>query len=185
MNVHSQAPTDPDAFLRWNESREGRRELVDGKIVDMIGATWGHARRVRRLARELEDRLDPARFEVATESIGVKTSRGVRYPDLVIDRAGNDSRQLAVSAPAMIVEVLSPSSLATDFGAKATEYMALPSLQAYLILAQDEARAWLWLRAAEDWAGPEMIAGSEGVIEIPALSLAIPLRAIYPDLPEV
>ena len=179
MNVHPSAPTDPDAFLRWNLGREGKRELVNGKIVEMIGATWGHARKVRQLARVLEDSLDPARFEVATNDIGVATSAGVRYPDLLVDRAGNDPRILAATAPVLIVEVLSPSSLAIDIVEKAAEYTGLPTLQAYLVLSQEEVRAWLWLREADGWTGPKSIVERDGVIEIPEISLTLLLGRLY------
>jgi Uma2 family endonuclease len=184
MNLHSSAPTDPDAFLRWNEGREGRRELVNGRVVEMmIGATWGHARRVRRLARALEDHLDEERFEVGTNDVGVRTSAGIRYPDLVVDSAGGDAARLRATSPVLIAEVLSHSTMQVDLIEKAAEYTALTSLQAYLVLSQDEPRAWFWLREGEGWSGPATIEGPGAEIAVPALSLAIPLRLVYPDAP--
>ena len=59
MNVHPSAPTDPDAFLRWNEGREGKRELVRGKIIEMMtGATRGHAILVSELSAALRQQID-------------------------------------------------------------------------------------------------------------------------------
>ena len=182
MNVHLTAPTDPDAFLRWNEGREDKYELVKGRVVQMMtGAAWGHARRIRGLARALEDRLSPASYEVATSDIGVKTSAGVRYPDVLVDRAGNDPESLVASAPVLIVEVLSPSSLAIDMVEKAAEYTALPSLQAYVVLAQHDPNMWIWLRHPDGWKGPEMVDSAVGLIEIPPLGLTIPFTEFYPD----
>ncbi len=78
MNVHSTAPTDPDAFLRWNEGREGKRELVRGEVVEhMINVTRAHAYIVTRLLFELTAALDPARYEAYAVDIGLKTSDGV------------------------------------------------------------------------------------------------------------
>jgi Uma2 family endonuclease len=184
MNVHTAAPIDPDAFLRWNEGREGKRELVRGKVVEMmVGATRSHALLVRRLARSLEDRLDVTRYDVVTNDLGVKTPDGVRYPDVVVDRAGGSGKDLATTAPVLIAEVLSPSSKRTDLIVKAADYTGLPSLFSYLVLSQEEPRAWLWLRGHEAWIGPTPIEGMDGVIEVPGLSLAIPLMLLYPRPP--
>jgi Uma2 family endonuclease len=184
MNLHSSAPTDPDAFLRWNEGREGRRELVNGRVVEMmIHVTRGHARLVARLSGVLSELLDRRRFEVFTSDLGIKTPEGVRYPDVVIDVAGGRSEDLAVTAPVLVCEVLSPSSLVIDLVEKQREYTGIPSVMAYLVLSQDEPRAWLWLRESEGWSGPATIEGPGAEIAVPALSLAIPLRLVYPDAP--
>lgn len=182
MNVHSTAPTDPDAFLRWNEGREGKRELVKGRVVEMMtGASYGHARRVRQLARILEDRLDDNRFEVVTHDIGVKTSFGVRYPDILVDKVGSHPDALAASSPVLIIEILSPSSLAIDMVEKAEEYMSLASLQACIVMAPHDLNMWIWLRKDEAWSGPEMVDRAEGKIEVPQLALVIAFEEFYPD----
>jgi Putative restriction endonuclease len=129
MNVHPSAPTDPDAFLRWNEGREGKRELVKGRVVEyVINVTRAHVRIVTRLLIELASKLDPKRFEAYTVDIGLKTPDGVRYPDLVVDVAGGDGKDLAVTAPVLVCEVLSPSSIVRDTVEKQRDYTGIPSL---------------------------------------------------------
>jgi Uma2 family endonuclease len=182
MNVHPSAPTDPDAFLRWNEGREGKRELVKGRVVEyVINVTRAHVRIVTRLLIELASKLDPKRFEAYTVDIGLKTPDGVRYPDLVVDVAGGDGKDLAVTAPVLVCEVLSPSSIVRDTVEKQRDYTGIPSVRSYLVLSQDEPRAWLWSRTDAGWAGPDMIEGLDGIIDVPALSVAIPLSSIYPS----
>ena len=77
--------------------------------------------------------------------------------------------------------MISPSTIATDFGAKVREYTALPSLQAYLVLSQDEPRAWLWPRNAEGGfpEEPEMLVGRDAAIPLPGLGLTVALGEIY------
>ena len=180
MNIQNTAPTDPDAFLRWNEGREGKRELVNGKIFEMmINVTRNHARVVRALIVALTAALDRTKYEVFAVDFGMKTPSGVRYPDVVVDIAGGSGRDLAVIAPALVCEVLSPSSIALDMVEKAAEYTAVPTVQAYLVLFQDEPRAWMWSRDGEAWSGPSMIE-ADGVIRVPALAIQVPLSAIYP-----
>jgi hypothetical protein len=41
MNVQIARPMDSTAFLAWAEGREGRYELVDGRVVMMTGGTLG------------------------------------------------------------------------------------------------------------------------------------------------
>jgi Uma2 family endonuclease len=181
MNFQSSAPTDPDAFLRWNEGREGKYELVRGRVVqNMIRVTRRHVHLVQNLLFLLRAALDPARFDVLTVDFGMKTPEGVRYPDLVVDVAPGGNRDLAATHPIFVCEVLSPSSIAIDMVEKLGEYTGIPSLQAYLVLAQDEPRGWLWSREGDGWSGPVMFEGAEASIPIPALSVAIELSRIYP-----
>jgi Uma2 family endonuclease len=182
MNIHSNAPTDPDAFLRWNEGREGKRELVRGSVVEyMINVTRAHAYIVTHLLIELGAALDSRRFEAYAVDLGMKTPDGVRYPDVVVDAAGGDLRDLAVTAPIFVCEVLSPSSLARDMVEKLGDYTKISSVQAYLVLSQDEPRGWLWSRGTDGWSGPLMIAGPDGIIPLPALSVELRLGTLYPD----
>ena len=181
MNIHSAPPTDPDAFLRWNEGREGKRELVNGQVVEyMINVTLGHVRVVTRLLSELASKLDPLRFEAYAVDIGLKTPKGVRYPDLVVDVAGGDSDDLAVREPMLVCEVLSPSSIVRDTVEKQQEYTSIASVQAYLVLSQDEARVWLWSRGPQGWSGPVMIEGTDAILSIPQLGFETRLAALYP-----
>jgi Uma2 family endonuclease len=181
MNIHSvaPAPTDSDAFLRWNLGREGRRELVHGKVVEMmINVTRAHARVTRDVLTSLDAHLDKNRFEVFAVDFGMRTPAGVRYPDIVVDVVGGEGSDLAVIAPILVCEVLSPSSLALDLVEKQAEYVGIPSLEAYLVLSQDEPRGWLWSRSGEAWTGPAMIE-ADGVVDVPALSLTLPLLTLY------
>jgi Uma2 family endonuclease len=182
MNIHPTAPTDPDAFLRWNEGREGKRELVNGKVIEMmIHVTRDHARVVSALMITLAAAFDRTRYEVFSVDFGMKTPSGVRYPDLVVDVAAGSGKDLAVTAPVLVCEVLSPSSIGLDMVEKAADYTAVPTVQAYLVMSQDEPRAWLWLRDAKRWTGPTMIEEPNGMISVPGLGLAIPLAALYPQ----
>lgn len=179
MNVIAPTFPDRDAFLRWNEGREGRREYVRGQIVTMTGATRNHQRLVMALSAMLFRLLDPARFEVLPGDLGIKTRAGVRFPDVLVDRAGGGGKDLAARQPILVAEVLSPSSLGADLVEKEEEYSALPSLTAYLVLSQDEAAVRLWTRSESGWSGPLLIVGMENAIELSHLGVALPLRELY------
>ncbi len=43
MNIQSRHPTTSDEFLRWNGGREGKREFVQGRSIEMmVGVSESH-----------------------------------------------------------------------------------------------------------------------------------------------
>jgi Uma2 family endonuclease len=129
MNIQSDMRMGKSEFLAWVQAREGRFELAGSRVVMMTGGSRGHAIVVRQLAAALEKRLDGTRWTVLTSDFGVDIGPStVRYPDVVVDVAGGHFEDLTATAPAIIAEVISPSSAKDDLGDKADEYMRLPSL---------------------------------------------------------
>jgi Uma2 family endonuclease len=181
MNVQLDLRMDKPEFLAWVQAHEGRYELAGNRVVMMTGGSRGHAILVRRLAAALERRLDSSRWTILTSDFGVDVGPAtVRYPDVVVDVAGGQFKDLTATAPALMAEIISPSSAKDDLGAKADEYLRLPSLSAYLVLAQDEAKARAWVRGAGRFSsGPVVIDGQAAVIEIASLGIDLPLAEIY------
>jgi Uma2 family endonuclease len=180
MNVQTKMPTTADEFLRWNEGREGKREFVRGKVVEMmINVTRAHARLAFRLSMQLGRQLDQSKYDIGSADFGVKTNDGVRYPDVYVDRAFDTLKDLAAREPLFLAEILSSSSYGKDFGEKVTDYTGLPTLLHYLILSQDEPRVWLWSRSSGVWSGPELVAGDEQGLFLAGLDVSIDLAALY------
>jgi Uma2 family endonuclease len=180
MNLQLPGRMAKPAFLAWVQGREGRYELVDGRVVMMVGASRAHAKIVRNLLLALHSQLDLRHWE-ATADFGLDTGpETLRYPDIVIDRAGGALGDYTAIEPVMLAEVLSPSSEKIDHRDKANEYLRLPSLQAYLIVAQDRVRTWLWLREQGRFAAEAaVIDGLDKTVSIPPLGLQLPLAALY------
>jgi Uma2 family endonuclease len=181
MNVQLDLRMGKPEFLAWAQAHEGRFELVEGRVVMTTGGSRGHGTIVRRLANALEKRLDGRRWAVWTSDFGVDIGPDtIRYPDVVVDVADGRSQDLTATAPLLVAEVLSPSSVAHDLRDKAAEYLQLPSLSAYLVLAQDEAKAWVWAREAATFpSSPNVITGRDAIVEIAALGIDLPLSEIY------
>jgi Uma2 family endonuclease len=180
MNIRPDLRMDKAAFIAWMQANEGRYELAGGLVVMMPGASRAHGMLVMNVASLLRDQLDRAEWVVIAQfglDAGPET---LRYPDIVVDRAGGGAKDYTATAPVLLVEVLSPSTAATDLGDKAAEYLQLPRLVAYIVLSQDEPKAWVWARATGEFApGPAVIAGTEAIIRIAALQLKLPLVEIY------
>src|SRR5262245_34140214 len=177
MNVQPNLRMDKPEFLAWVQGQEGRFELAEGRVVMMTGGSRGHAIVLRRLAHALETRLDAKQWTVVTSDFGVDLGPAtVRYPDLVVDVAGQPLKDLTATAPLLIAEIISPSSVRTDLGEKAVDYLRLPSLVAYLVLAQDAPKAWVWVRGDSGFSqDAQLLAGHDASIEIATLGISVPL----------
>ena len=177
------APTEPAAFVRWAEGREGRFELADGQITMIVGATIRHEKLVARLAYLLGAALDPAMFTVASGGLAVAVPGGIRYPDVTVHEGAFEPGDLVARRPVLVAEVLSPSSLTTDMLHKPAEYGSVETIGAYLLLAQDEPSAWLWRRGAAGFPRmPEEVFGPDAAVA-PALRLELRLADIHAGLP--
>ena len=187
MNLQQKMPTTADEFLRWNEGREGKREFVRGRVVEMmINVTRNHWRLANRLERQLAAQLGDENYDVGTTDHGVKTPDGVRFPDVMVDTVAVDGRSLTAGSPLLIAEVLSKSSIADDFGPKARDYQGLPSLQHYLTVSQDEVRMWVWSRADDgSWKEPEIFEGGMVPLVIDSIAVSIDLASLYAGIATV
>jgi Uma2 family endonuclease len=178
MNVQPHTRMDKSAFLAWADGREERCELVRGRIVMMAGASRAHGLITANLLTALARRLDSARWAVLADfgvDVGPDT---LRYPDILVEAAGGDPKSFTTNSPVLVAEVLSPSTTTVDLGDKAAEYLKLSSLAAYVVLSQDEPKAWLWMRGAAGFPpGPHVVEGKDGVIA--ALGVELPLSELY------
>jgi Uma2 family endonuclease len=182
MNVQLPVRMGQDAFLAWVESQEENYELDRGRVIMMTGGTRAHWQIAFNLAKALEARVDQDRFAVLPE-FGVRPdAASVRFPDIVIDLAGQSPQDQTATAPVLIAEVLSPSSERVDLGDKAAEFLRLPSLCAYLVFAQDEMKAWVWTRGVEGFAPGAIVLegeGNEATVRIDALGIELPFSDVY------
>jgi Uma2 family endonuclease len=180
MNVQVPVRMDKAAFLDWVQGREERYELDRGRVIMMTGGSRAHWQITANLFKALDARVDPEKWAVLPEFGIDLPAESIRYPDIIVDAAGEAPKDLTATAPVLIAEVLSPSSERIDLGDKSSEYLRLPSLAAYCVFAQDAIKAWVWIRGAGGFPpGPELFEGEGAVIRIEALVLDLPLRDIY------
>jgi Uma2 family endonuclease len=79
--------------------------------------------------------------------------------------------------PAVVIEVLSPSSEGDDDGDKREDFQSLASLQAYVLVAQDQRSVKVYRRHGPAWTLTSYKQGDS--VELPHLSSAIPVAEIY------
>ena len=180
MNIQLPLGMDKVAFLDWLQGREQRYELDRGRVIMMTGGSRAHWQITANLFKALDARIDLQRWAVLPE-FGVELqSVSIRFPDIIVDRAGEAPKDLTATAPVLIAEVLSPSSEQVHLGDKSTEYLQLPSLANYLLFAQDQIKAWVWTRGPAGFPyQPDVPEGEDAVVRIEALGINLPLAGVY------
>jgi len=123
-------------FLDWERDQPLRHEFYRGEVYAMVGATRGHSRVVANLARHIGNHLEDGPCQVFSESMKLRVAdEGVVYPDVLVscdERYGADD--LFLTAPVLVIEVLSPGTEAFDRGRKFALYRKLPSLREYVLI---------------------------------------------------
>lgn len=182
MNLQQKMPTTADEFLRWNEGREGKREFVRGRVVEMmINVTRNHVDIATNLLLALRQQLDRKSFSVGSADFGVRTPDGIRYPDVFVDRKTEaaTATDLAAVEPIFVAEILSPSSYGRDFVDKLADYKGIESLVYYLILSHEEPRVWLAARNGDGWCDPFEMVGDDASVDLGRLNVRLSLADLY------
>jgi Uma2 family endonuclease len=182
MNASAFTKVDKATFFRFVERQaDGRYEFVRGRIMQQQqGGTKKHALVADGFHEAIKRLLDRRKW-VVLEGRGVETSDTVRYPDVVVEPADESDQSLSTRNPVVIVEVLSPTSSDRDLDVKPAEYLAIPTLQAYIVASQDEVACFAWVRDDQGQfpKEPSVLTGAESVIGVPSLALSFALGAVY------
>jgi Uma2 family endonuclease len=181
MNASTFTRVDKATFFKLAEAREERCEYVRGRIVMQAGGTRGHWQIAQRILKILDRQLDAARWVAGGADLGIETAETVRYPDVLVEPTGGDPKSVISLHPALVVEVLSPSSAERDLDTKPLEYLEIATLQAYIVASQDEAACLVWLRGSDARFPAEPVAfnGYAAKIRIPQLAVEIVLGDVY------
>ena len=99
------------------------------------------------------------------------------YPDIMVSCDTSGWRELWLLNPRLIVEVLSPSTQYIDRREKASTYRKVPSMEEYVIAAQNSWQLTIF-RRTENWVA-EIVSGPDAVAEFRSLGLSVPLAEIY------
>lgn len=90
-----------------------------------------------------------------------------------------DDKVDTLTNPKVLIEVLSPSTAGYDRGGKSVLYRNLPSLEEYVIVAQDAPLAEVTRRTGPNQWTTTFYEGQDATLEIPSIGVSIPLAEIY------
>ena len=174
----------PEEYLEIERQAEDKNEYYKGEMFAMSGASRRHDRIATQLALLVGQHLRGKRCEEFSANMRVlATASGLyTYPDLSVacdEPQFADAHVDTLTNPALLVEVLSPSTEAYDRGKKAKLYRAIPSLQELLFIAQDSYEVELYRRQPDGtWALIEA-RGLESAITLTSIGYTLSLRELY------
>ena len=128
------APTDPEAFIAWENRQRDRYELINGTVWMMTGGTLGHDRTAMNVARALGNALQEARAPctAATSKCARRTARCCTPYALVRCGPANDEAT-QIDDPVLVAEVYATRTRTYDMNGKRWAYYAMPSVQHILL----------------------------------------------------
>jgi Uma2 family endonuclease len=168
-------------YLAAEQDSDRRHEFLDGVIVAMAGGSDEHNVIAGRLARLLGNRATRScRYYTPDQRFWIAARARGRYADGSIicgapDHPAHDAQ--ATTNPTVVIEVLSPSSEGDDDGDKRSDFQSLASLEAYMLVAQDQRRVKIYRRADGEWRAATYHDGDS--FELPTLSTSIPVADVY------
>lgn len=166
-------------FLAYDDGTAIRYELVDGRLVAMNPPAVRHTEICENIGRLLERQI-PVPCRVYRSQLGVARSESDyswREPDLMVTCQRPERDYYA--APRLVVEVLSPSTEREDRTTKLDFYESFASLEAVLLVWQDDRRVRLRERQGDGWREHDLV--GSGTVRVVGLGVELDLDEIYRD----
>lgn len=176
-----------EAFLQSEPGEANREDFLGARIYPQPDNTDRHNRITMNLAMALRPRARERGCEVFALKFAVHFQiagqDALYYPDVLLACDPADSHPYYRTAPCLLAEILSHRTERIDRAEKLFAYTAIPSLQEYLVVAQNEPRVDIHRREADDWA--TYTVRDQGTVDIRCLGTGVDLETIYADLPPI
>jgi len=174
----------PEEYLALERAAERKSEYLDGEIIGMTGASRRHSLIAANLIREIGQQLKGRSCEVLTGDMRIRVpATGLyTYADVVAvcgEPALADGHFDTLTNPAVLIEVLSPSTQDYDRGTKFVHYRTLDSLREYLLVSQDRPRVEQYTRQEDgNWLLSEK-ADLAATVILPSIGCQLAMAEIY------
>jgi Uma2 family endonuclease len=158
-------------YLAFDAQTDEKYEYRQGRIYPMSGGTIRHSVIAASTGSQL-DRLLEDRDCTVTNSdlkLQIASKQTYRFPDVMVfcgDAVTAEGRNDIITNPVIVVEVVSPESARRDLTDKLEEYMQIDTLDAYLVIMQDEPHVMLFRRDGEKWT-VEHASGLDATMRVP------------------
>jgi Uma2 family endonuclease len=183
MSSGPEAHFSPEEYLARERLATFKSEYLRGKVVAMSRANYAHTLVKDNLAGEAGNQLENTPCRVLTSDMRVKVeATGLyTYPDIAIvcdEPRFEDEVFDTLLNPRALVEVLSDSTEKYDRCAKFGHYRQIPSLQEYVLVAQDQPLVERYVRQPD---GSWLLTVFEGLDQTFAFA-SVPARIRLADI---
>lgn len=169
-------------YRRVEETSDVRHEFYAGEIFAMAGGSVAHNHICANVLSALRGSLRGSSCSAFGSNMRLRTPAGLlTYPDVMvicgtIELA--EGRDDEVTNPNLLVEVLSDATRNYDRGQKFEFYSAIPSLEAILLIEQNEVAIESFCRADGAWSLSRIHSLSE-VVTLPSIGAEIAVAEVF------
>lgn len=176
-----------EEYLAMEESSLVNHEFDNGKLIPMAGGSPTHSQIKARIVHVLIQKIDDAKKSHLVYNSDIRIylpvfKRGVMPDAAVVVGKADFTIEVPVGLllnPTLIVEVLSDGTESYDRGEKFARYRTLPSLEEYVLVAQNTPRVETFVKQNGKWFINETAEGLDAEAELVSPGVKIPLKEIY------
>ena len=178
------APLTPEDYLDLDRESAAKHEYRDGKLVPVTGLSFAHTLIQFNLIANLKPQLPRTGCRGFGGAMRVKSgSKPIySYPDLAIvcgEPALGTDRADTLLNPILLIEILSPATEQYDRGEKFAHYRQIPTLEEYVLVAQDTPLIEHYVRQEDDTWRWSAVAGLDETITLPTIGCTLLLADVY------
>lgn len=174
-----------ESYLEQERRSRTKHEYYAGQVYAMAGASEQHNIIALNIAATLHAQLRGTACRAYPSDMRIKVVRtGLNtYPDFTLvcgqSQFSDPVKRDTIINPSVIIEILSPSTERYDRGMKFQHYRTIPSLQEYILVAQDRYQIERFIRHEHgEWVFSEAI-GLEATMPIRLIQGSLALQDVY------
>jgi Uma2 family endonuclease len=167
-------------YLVFNRnSKDIRYEYLDGEMHMLAGGSPDRSIIIANLTATIKGPLKGSQCRVYNSDVQLKLSeKRYVFPDITVSCDERDRNQKeTIRYPRLVVEVLSPTTEATDRGKKAAYYRACPTIQEYIMVDSEEVFVEVHRREEQRWTINTFEPGY--TITLESLGIQFPIEDVY------
>ncbi len=173
-----------DEYLELERDAEFRSEYYNGEVFEMSGASEPHNMIAVIISSLLYFALKGTRCRVYQTDLRLHIVAQDRYmyPDVMVvcgERKFYDNQKDVLLNPAVIFEILSPTTESYDRGDKFAAYRTIPSLREYILVRQDRAGVEKFTKNADGFWVLSEANGPDGLLELTSIGVTLKLAEMY------
>lgn len=171
-------------YLAQEEQAEEKSEFIKGEIIKMAGASANHNILTGKLHARLLLALEDLGYFVFMSDMKLCPPHfpNYFYPDVMVVKGEpnfTDEKQMAITNPCLIAEVLCASTEGFNKTQKLAFYRTIPELQECVLIDQLTYRVELYRRVSDrQWLLTELF-GQEALLKLESVGIEITLVELY------
>ncbi len=174
------APTEPRAFIAWENRQRARYQLLDGEVRLMAGGSRAHDLVAVNLMTALRGALDRPGCDVHGSNLKVVSPVGmVTYPDLFVRCGALPDEATECTDPVVIIEVLSPSTRGEDLVRKRWGYQAIATVRHLVYVDATQVKIEVATRDVNGTWRSLFLDQEHQALSLQAIGAEVPLAAVY------